>query len=72
MEFRVEKAGIVHAGVGKASFDEAALVENVKAFTDAVIKAKPSGAKGNFVKKVALSSTMGPGLKIDPATLASA
>ena len=72
VEFRVEKAGIVHAGVGKASFDEAALVENVKAFTDAVIKAKPSGAKGNFVKKVALSSTMGPGLKIDPATLASA
>ncbi|GAB5508473.1 MAG: hypothetical protein Rhirs2KO_36360 [Rhizobiaceae bacterium] len=72
VEFRVEKAGIVHAGVGKASFDEAALVENVRAFTDAVIKAKPSGAKGNFVKKVALSSTMGPGLKIDPATLASA
>ena len=72
VEFRVEKAGIVHAGVGKASFDESALVENVKAFAEAVIKAKPTGAKGNFVKKVAISSTMGPGLKIDPATLASA
>ncbi|WP_127524611.1 50S ribosomal protein L1 [Mesorhizobium sp. Z1-4] len=72
VEFRVEKAGIVHAGVGKVSFDESALVENVKAFADAVIKAKPTGAKGNFVKKVAISSTMGPGLKIDPATLASA
>ncbi|MCB1453108.1 MAG: 50S ribosomal protein L1, partial [Rhizobiaceae bacterium] len=72
VEFRVEKAGIVHAGVGKVSFDENALVENVKAFADAVIKAKPTGAKGNFVKKVAISSTMGPGLKIDPATLASA
>ena len=71
VEFRVEKAGIVHAGVGKVSFDENALVENVKAFADAVIKAKPTGAKGNFVKKVAISSTMGPGLKIDPATLAS-
>jgi large subunit ribosomal protein L1 len=72
VEFRVEKAGIVHAGVGKVSFDENALVENVKAFADAVIKAKPTGAKGNYLKKVALSSTMGPGLKIDPATLASA
>ena len=72
VEFRVEKAGIVHAGVGKVSFDENALIENVKAFADAVIKAKPTGAKGNFVKKVAISSTMGPGLKIDPATLASA
>ena len=72
VEFRVEKAGIVHAGVGKVSFDENALIENVRAFADAVIKAKPTGAKGNFVKKVAISSTMGPGLKIDPATLASA
>ena len=71
VEFRVEKAGIVHAGVGKVSFDENALIENVRAFADAVIKAKPTGAKGNFVKKVAISSTMGPGLKIDPATLAS-
>ncbi|MEX0956273.1 MAG: 50S ribosomal protein L1 [Rhizobiaceae bacterium] len=72
VEFRVEKAGIVHAGVGKVSFDEKALIENVRAFTDAVIKAKPTGAKGNYLKKVALSSTMGPGMKIDPATLASA
>jgi len=70
VEFRVEKAGIVHAGVGKASFDSAAIAENIRAFADAVIKAKPSGAKGNYVKKVALSSTMGPGLKIDPSTLA--
>jgi len=70
VEFRVEKAGIVHAGVGKVSFDLKALEENVKAFADAVQKAKPTGAKGNYVKKVALSSTMGPGLKIDPATLA--
>ncbi|MBO6720140.1 MAG: 50S ribosomal protein L1 [Rhizobiaceae bacterium] len=69
VEFRVEKAGIVHAGVGKVSFDENALVENVRAFADAVIKAKPTGAKGNYLKKVALSSTMGPGVKIDPATL---
>jgi len=69
VEFRVEKAGIVHAGVGKVSFDLKALEENVKAFADAVQKAKPTGAKGNYVKKVALSSTMGPGLKIDPATL---
>ena len=69
VEFRVEKAGIVHAGVGKASFDTRALEENIRAFTDAVIKAKPSGAKGNYVKRVAISSTMGPGLKIDPATL---
>jgi large subunit ribosomal protein L1 len=72
VEFRVEKAGIVHAGVGKVSFDEKALIENVRAFADAVIKAKPTGAKGNYLKKIALSSTMGPGVKIDPATLASA
>ena len=65
VEFRVEKAGIIHAGVGKASFAEAAIVENVKAFIDAVTKAKPSGAKGTFVKRIAISSTMGPGLKID-------
>ena len=71
VEFRVEKAGIVHAGVGKVSFDENALVENVRVFADAVIKAKPAGAKGNYLKKVALSSTMGPGVKIDPATLAA-
>ncbi|WP_187972048.1 50S ribosomal protein L1 [Aquibium microcysteis] len=69
VEFRVEKAGIIHGGVGKASFEIDKLVENVRAFADAVIKAKPAGAKGNYVKRVALSSTMGPGLKIDPATL---
>ncbi len=69
VEFRVEKAGIVHAGVGKASFDEAALTANVKAFMDAISRAKPSGAKGTFIKKISLSSTMGPGVKIDPASL---
>ena len=71
VEFRVEKAGIVHAGVGKASFDAKAIAENVRAFTDAVIKAKPAGAKGNYVKKVALTSTMGPGLRIDVSSLAA-
>ncbi len=71
VEFRVEKAGILHAGIGKASFSEDALVENVKAFTDAVMKAKPAGAKGTYVKRVALSSTMGPGVKIEPGTLHS-
>jgi large subunit ribosomal protein L1 len=70
VEFRVEKAGIVHAGVGKLSFDVKALEENVRAFADAVSKAKPTGAKGNYVKKVSVTSTMGPGLRIDPATLA--
>ena len=69
VEFRVEKAGIVHAGVGKASFDAKALEENIRAFTDAVNKAKPSGAKGTYLKRVAVSSTMGPGVKIDPSTL---
>jgi large subunit ribosomal protein L1 len=72
VEFRVEKAGIVHAGVGKASFDAKAIEENIRAFTDAVMKAKPSGAKGNFVKRISLTSTMGPGVKIDPATIAQA
>jgi large subunit ribosomal protein L1 len=67
VEFRVEKAGIIHAGVGKASFTEAQILQNVKAFVDAVAKAKPTGAKGTFVKKVAISSTMGPGVRIDPA-----
>ena len=71
VEFRVEKAGIVHAGVGKVSFDVKALEENVRAFTDAVNKAKPSGAKGNYVKKVSVTSTMGPGLKLDVSTLAA-
>ncbi len=69
VEFRVEKAGILHAGVGKASFSEDALVENIKAFADAVAKAKPSGAKGTFVKRVAISSTMGPGVKIEPSSV---
>jgi large subunit ribosomal protein L1 len=71
VEFRVEKAGIIHAGVGKASFTEAALLENIKAFTDAVQKAKPTGAKGTYVKRVAVSSTMGPGVHVDPLTLNS-
>ncbi|WP_045835868.1 50S ribosomal protein L1 [Hyphomicrobium sp. 99] len=71
VEFRVEKAGIVHAGVGKASFTEEALVQNIKAFVDAVIKAKPTGSKGTYLKKVSLSSTMGPGVKLDTATVAS-
>jgi len=69
VEFRVEKAGIIHAGVGKVSFDAKALEENVKAFADAVIKAKPTGAKGVYVKKVAVSSTMGPGLRLDLASV---
>jgi large subunit ribosomal protein L1 len=71
VEFRVEKAGIVHGGVGKVSFDAKAIEENIRAFTDAVIRAKPAGAKGNYLKRVSLTSTMGPGLKIDPATLAA-
>ncbi|HEX2839731.1 50S ribosomal protein L1 [Hyphomicrobium sp.] len=72
VEFRVEKAGIVHAGVGKASFTEQALVENIKAFVDAVSKAKPAGSKGTYIKKVSVSSTMGPGLKIETGTVVSA
>ena len=67
VEFRAEKAGIIHAGVGKASFDEKALKENVRALVQAVTKAKPSGAKGTYLKKVSISSTMGPGIGIDPA-----
>ena len=72
VEFRVEKAGIVHAGIGKASFSQEALVQNVKAFADAVVKSKPAGAKGTYVRRVALSSTMGPGVKVEPATLSAA
>ncbi|MEL7301468.1 MAG: 50S ribosomal protein L1 [Pseudomonadota bacterium] len=68
VQFKAEKAGVVHAGVGKASFDEAKLVENVRAFVDAVARAKPAGAKGTYMKKVALSSTMGPGVSIDVAS----
>jgi large subunit ribosomal protein L1 len=67
IEFRAEKAGIIHAGVGKASFTDKALVENIIAFIDAINKAKPSGVKGTYMKKVTVSSTMGPGLKIDLA-----
>jgi large subunit ribosomal protein L1 len=69
VEFRVEKAGIIHAGVGKASFTEEALLQNIKAFTDAVQKAKPAGAKGTYVKRVSVSSTMGPGVHVDPTSV---
>jgi large subunit ribosomal protein L1 len=72
VEFRVEKAGIVQAGVGKASFTEQKLIENIKAFADAVQKAKPPGAKGHYINRVALSSTMGPGVKVEPSTLFTA
>jgi large subunit ribosomal protein L1 len=72
VEFRVEKAGIVHAGVGKASFEDGKLVENIRAFADAVAKAKPAGAKGTYIQRIALSSTMGPGVKVDPATVLTA
>jgi large subunit ribosomal protein L1 len=71
VEFRVEKAGIVQAGVGKASFTEQALVENIRALVDAVVKAKPSGAKGTFLKRMAVTSTMGPGVKIDPTSVSA-
>jgi len=69
VEFRVEKAGIIHAGVGKASFTEAALVENIRAFYDSVMKAKPPAAKGNYLKKVSISSTQGPGVTVEPASV---
>src|ERR1700712_5665472 len=69
VEFRVEKAGIIHAGIGKASFEPKALEENIRAFADAVIKAKPAGAKGVYVKRVAISSTMGPGVRIEVASV---
>ncbi len=70
VQFKAEKGGVVHAGVGKASFDEAKLAENVRAFVSAVAKAKPSGAKGTYMKKIALSSTMGPGVTLDVAAAA--
>jgi large subunit ribosomal protein L1 len=70
VEFRAEKAGIVHAGIGKASFTEDKLLENAKAFADAITKARPLGAKGTYVRNAALSSTMGPGVRVDVATLA--
>ncbi|MGI9414363.1 MAG: 50S ribosomal protein L1 [Hyphomicrobiales bacterium] len=72
VEFRVEKAGIIHAGVGKASFSEDQILGNVKAFIDAVQKARPAGAKGAYIKKVSISSTMGPGVKIDLSSVAGA
>ncbi len=71
VEFRVEKAGIVQAGIGKASFSEDQLIGNVKAFCDAVQRAKPTGAKGTFVKKISLSSTMGPGLTVEPSSVSA-
>jgi large subunit ribosomal protein L1 len=72
VEFRVEKAGIIHAGVGKASFSEDALIENVRAFFGAVRSAKPSGAKGTYIRKVSLTSTMGPSVRLDISSLAGA
>jgi large subunit ribosomal protein L1 len=69
VEFRVEKAGIIHAGIGKASFDAAALLANVQAFVGAVAKAKPSGSKGVYMKRLSISSTMGPGFKIDASSV---
>jgi large subunit ribosomal protein L1 len=68
VEYRVEKAGILHAGVGKVSFSDEAILQNIKAFTDAVQKSKPAGAKGTYVKRVAVSSTMGPGVHVEPAS----
>ncbi|GAA0577854.1 50S ribosomal protein L1 [Caenispirillum bisanense] len=72
VQFRVEKAGIVHAGIGKASFSAAQLLDNARAFVDAIAKAKPAGAKGTYIQKIALSSTMGPGLKVNPGTVQGA
>jgi large subunit ribosomal protein L1 len=72
VEFRVEKAGIVQAGIGKASFSADKLVQNIKAFADAVQKSKPPGAKGTYIERVAVSSTMGPGVKVEPSTLFAA
>jgi large subunit ribosomal protein L1 len=69
VEFRAEKAGIIHAGIGKASFDETKLLENARALADAVVKAKPSGAKGTYLQKAAVSSTMGPGIRVDVSSL---
>jgi len=72
VEFRVEKAGIIHAGVGKVSFDDGKLVENIRAFVDAVAKARPTGAKGTYIQRVAVSSTMGPGLRVELGSVTAA
>lgn len=72
VEFRAEKAGIIHAGIGKVSFDANALVENARSLADAIQRAKPTGAKGTYMKKVSISSTMGPGIRVDVATLGTA
>jgi len=71
VEFRVEKAGIIHAGIGKASFPADKLAENIRAFVDAVAKAKPAGAKGTYIQRLAVTSTMGPGVKVDLASVNS-
>jgi large subunit ribosomal protein L1 len=68
VQFKVEKAGVLHAGIGKVSFDEGKLAQNVRAFVDAVSKARPAGAKGTYLRKVSLSSTMGPGVSVDLAS----
>ncbi len=72
VEFRVEKAGIVHSAIGKASFNEQALVENIKAFVDAVVRAKPAGSKGTYVRKISIASTQGPGVKVDQSSVITA
>jgi large subunit ribosomal protein L1 len=69
VEFRAEKAGIIHAGIGKASFEPEKLLENIRAFVDAIQKAKPTGAKGTYLQKVSLSSSMGPGVRVDVASI---
>ena len=71
VEFRAEKAGVIHAGIGKASFEEGKLLENIRAFVDAIQKAKPTGAKGTYVQKVSLCSSMGPGVRVDVSSLAA-
>jgi large subunit ribosomal protein L1 len=71
VEFRVEKAGIIHAGIGKVSFTDDALAANVRAMIDALTRSKPTGAKGQYIKKIALSSTMGPGVKVEPSSISA-
>jgi len=72
VEFRVEKAGIIHGGIGKASFPADKLAENIRAFVDAVVKSRPTGAKGTYLQRVAVSSTMGPGIKVEPSSVLTA